>query len=66
MNLMSARAYGEFEFWFSSIKVAAIVSFIVVVGAHAFGYRSTTGPTFSTLSRLVALRRAVRLPCSLP
>src|SRR5580658_5095615 len=34
VNLMSARAYGEFEFWFSSIKVAAILSFIVVVGAH--------------------------------
>jgi len=50
VNLMSARAYGEFEFWFSSIKVAAIVAFIVVVGAHAFGYRSATGPTFSTLS----------------
>ncbi len=50
VNLMSARAYGEFEFWFSSIKVAAIISFIIVVGAHAFGYRSATGATFSTLS----------------
>jgi len=49
VNLMPARAYGEFEFWFSSIKVAAIVSFIAVVGAHAFGYRSPSGPTFSTL-----------------
>jgi GABA permease len=49
VNLMSARAYGEFEFWFSSIKVAAILTFIVVVGAHAFGFRSPTGPTFSTL-----------------
>ncbi len=49
VNLMSARAYGEFEFWFSSIKVAAILSFIIVVGAHAFGYRSATGPTFATL-----------------
>jgi L-asparagine transporter-like permease len=49
VNLMSARAYGEFEFWFSSIKVAAIVSFIIVVGAHAFGFRSPTGSTFSTL-----------------
>jgi len=46
---MSARAYGEFEFWFSSIKVAAILVFILVVGAHAFGYRSSTGATFSTL-----------------
>jgi GABA permease len=49
VNLMSARAYGEFEFWFSSIKVAAILTFIIVVGAHAFGYRSATGPTFATL-----------------
>jgi GABA permease len=50
VNLMSARAYGEFEFWFSSIKVAAIISFIVVVGAHACGFRSPTGPTFSNLT----------------
>jgi GABA permease len=50
VNLMSARAYGEFEFWFSSIKVAAIISFIIVVGAHAFGYRSPTGNTFSNLT----------------
>jgi L-asparagine transporter-like permease len=50
VNLMSARAYGEFEFWFSSIKVAAIISFILVVGAHAFGFRSPTGNTFSNLS----------------
>jgi GABA permease len=49
VNLMSARAYGEFEFWFSSIKVAAILSFIILVGAHALGYRSATGPTFATL-----------------
>src|SRR5579883_402958 len=49
VNLMSARAYGEFEFWFSSIKVAAILSFIVVVGAHACGFRSSTGPNFTKL-----------------
>lgn len=30
VNLMSARSYGEFEFWFSSVKVAAIIAFIVV------------------------------------
>ena len=30
VNLSSARSYGEFEFWFASIKVAAIVVFIVV------------------------------------
>ena len=27
-NLASVRAYGEFEFWFASIKVAAIIAFI--------------------------------------
>ena len=26
VNLMSSRSYGEFEFWFSSIKVAAIIT----------------------------------------
>ncbi|WP_439533613.1 amino acid permease [Polymorphobacter sp.] len=30
VNLMSTRSYGEFEFWFSSIKVAAIIAFIVI------------------------------------
>jgi len=49
VNLMSARAYGEFEFWFSSIKVAAIVTFIVVVGAYACGFGAPRGPTFSNL-----------------
>jgi len=29
-NLISVRAFGEFEFWFASIKVAAIVAFIVI------------------------------------
>ena len=37
VNLMSARLYGEFEFWFSSIKVAAILAFIAVVGSYALG-----------------------------
>jgi GABA permease len=49
VNLMSARAFGEFEFWFSSIKVAAIISFIVVVGAYACGYHSPSGPTIANL-----------------
>ena len=50
VNLTSARTYGELEFWFSSIKVAAILTFIVVVGAHAFGFHAANGPTFSTLT----------------
>jgi GABA permease len=46
---MSARAYGEFEFWFASIKVTAIIAFILLAAAHAFGFRSPTGPTFANL-----------------
>src|SRR5581483_9284411 len=37
INLTSSRTYGEFEFWFSTIKVAAIVAFILVGGAFALG-----------------------------
>jgi gamma-aminobutyrate permease len=49
VNLLSARAYGEFEFWFSSIKVAAIIAFILVAAAHAFGLTGTAAPGFSNL-----------------
>lgn len=50
VNLMSARAFGEFEFWFASAKVVAILSFIVVAAAYASGFTSPTGPTFSNLT----------------
>ena len=41
VNLMSARSYGEFEFWFASIKVAAIIAFIAIAGAYALGFISS-------------------------
>jgi GABA permease len=50
VNLMSARSYGEFEFWFASTKVIAIIVFILVVGAYATGVTSPTGPTFANLT----------------
>lgn len=50
-NLLSTRSYGEFEFWFASIKVAAIVGFIFIAGSYALGF---TSPTGSTLGNLVA------------
>lgn len=37
LNALSARAFGETEFWFSSIKVSAIVLFIILGGAAMFG-----------------------------
>ncbi|MET9262639.1 amino acid permease [Amycolatopsis sp. NPDC004079] len=36
-NLVSARSYGEFEYWFSSIKVIAILVFLVVGALYLFG-----------------------------
>ena len=50
VNLMSARSYGEFEFWFASIKVAAILVFIALAAAFACGMTSGTGPTFGNLT----------------
>jgi L-asparagine transporter-like permease len=49
VNLLSARSYGEFEFWFSSIKVSAIIAFIALAAAYAFGWTSHQGPTFANL-----------------
>ncbi len=37
-NLLSVRAYGEVEFWFSLIKVMAIAVFIVIGGTYIFGF----------------------------
>jgi lysine-specific permease len=46
LNLLSAAAYGEAEFWFASIKVIAVVSFLMVgigmmsgvMGGHTIGF----------------------------
>jgi L-asparagine transporter-like permease len=43
INLLSARSFGEFEFWFSSIKVAAIVIFIFIAGAYVAGLGAPPG-----------------------
>src|SRR3984957_11425685 len=49
VNLMSARSYAEFEFWFASIKVAGIIVFIVIAASYAFGWTSPQGSTFGNL-----------------
>jgi L-asparagine transporter-like permease len=49
VNLMSARSYAEFEFWFASIKVAAILAFIVIAASYAFGWTSPAGSSFGNL-----------------
>ena len=50
VNLMSAKSYAEFEFWFASIKVAAILVFIAIAASYAFGF---IGPRTATFGNLV-------------
>jgi len=38
VNALSVGAFGEFEYWFSMIKVSAIVVFILLGAAVLFGY----------------------------
>ncbi|AOE88118.1 amino acid permease [Pseudomonas sp. TCU-HL1] len=49
-NLMSVRAYGEFEFWFASLKVIAIILFAALCISYLSGL---TGPGPSSLGNLV-------------
>ncbi|WP_374953182.1 amino acid permease [Pseudoclavibacter sp. RFBJ3] len=44
MNAISARVFGESEFWFSIVKVAAIVVLIILGGAAIFGFAPFGGP----------------------
>ncbi|MFI5780104.1 amino acid permease [Nocardia sp. NPDC051570] len=37
VNLISVRSFGEFEFWFASIKVAAIIVFLVLGALYVLG-----------------------------
>ena len=49
VNLMSTRSYGEFEFWFASIKVAAIIVFIAVAGSYVLGVGPAPATGFGNL-----------------
>jgi GABA permease len=49
VNLMSARSYAEFEFWFASIKVAAILVFVAIAASYAFGWTAPHVATFGNL-----------------
>ena len=42
-NAVSARFFGESEFWFAIIKVAAIIGLIVLGGAALFGFQPLGG-----------------------
>jgi GABA permease len=49
-NLVSVRSYGEFEFWFASIKVAAIVVFLLLAGAYVLGLWPGVAPSVANLT----------------
>lgn len=49
VNLMSTRSYGEFEFWFASIKVAAIVVFIAIAASWVLGLGTAPAAGFGNL-----------------
>lgn len=49
-NLFSVRSYGEFEFWFAGIKVAAIVVFIAIGACFVFGLWPGKSMDFSNLT----------------
>jgi len=50
LNLLSARAYGEAEYWFAGIKVTTVIIFIFIgvltitgiIGGHAVGFTNFT------------------------
>ncbi len=49
-NLISVRSFGEFEFWFASIKVAAIVIFLMLAGLFVLGLWPGVGPSVANLT----------------
>lgn len=49
-NLFSVASYGEFEFWFAGIKVAAIIAFIALGTAFIFGLWPGKSADFSNLT----------------
>ncbi len=49
-NLFSVGSYGEFEYWFAGIKVAAIAVFLVLGSLYVLGVISGDGMHFSNLT----------------
>jgi len=50
LNLLSVRSWGETEFWFASIKVAAIVAFLAAGAAWALGLWPASAGGFANLT----------------
>lgn len=52
-NLISVGSYGEFEFWFSSIKVGAIIVFLFLGGLYVLGLWPSSMHTTAVLPTLL-------------
>ncbi|WP_441327467.1 amino acid permease [Kocuria sp.] len=50
INLMGVGKFGEFEFWFSMLKVGAVVAFLIVGVVFLFGGTPADPPGFSNLT----------------
>ena len=50
LNLMSVHSFGEAEYWFAGVKVAAIVVFLVVAGAYVFNLWPNSSASFANLT----------------
>ncbi|WDY56127.1 amino acid permease [Pseudomonas sp. PSKL.D1] len=51
LNLMSVHSFGEAEYWFAGIKVAAIIVFLVVAGAYVFNLWPGSTASFANLTQ---------------
>jgi L-asparagine transporter-like permease len=51
VNLLPARWYGEFEFWFASVKVAAIAAFLALATAFVTGLLRAHSAGLANLTR---------------
>jgi GABA permease len=49
-NLFSVKSYGEFEFWFASIKVVSIVVFLLLAGVYVAGLWPGVAPSVANLT----------------
>ncbi|MGK9237272.1 amino acid permease [Inquilinus limosus] len=49
-NLYSVRSFGEFEYWFASIKIMTICAFILLGSLYVFGFWPGRSMDFSNLS----------------
>lgn len=50
LNLLSVESFGEAEYWFAGIKVAAIIVFLLVAGAYVLRLWPGSGADFAHLT----------------